>query len=65
MNKLIYFWWIPDYKKFSLSGRAYNENMRYRPKQNYGVCEIADWLGSDLQNSIKLVNIWINNLTDL
>lgn len=65
INKKIYFWWIPDYKKFSPSGREHDENMRYAPKQGYGVCEIASWLSSDIQYSINSVNIWIKNLTDL
>jgi hypothetical protein len=65
MNRLIYYWWIPDYKKFSPSGREYSENMRFAPKQGRGVCEIASWLSTELQYSINSVNIWINNLTDL
>ncbi|WP_218964610.1 hypothetical protein, partial [Snodgrassella alvi] len=42
-----------------------DENIRYTPKQGYGVCEIADWLWTELGFSINSVNIWINNLTDL
>ena len=65
MNKLIYYWWIPDYKRFSPSGREYSEDMRLVPKQGRGICEVAAWLADDLQYSIDSVNIWINNLIDL
>ena len=64
-NRKIYFDWIDFYDGFYPSGRLPEENIRYTPKQGYGVCEIAAWLNNELQNSINSVNIWINNLTDL
>ena len=64
-NRKIYFDWIDFYDGFCPSGRLPEENIRYTPKQGYGVCEIAAWLNNELQNSINSVNIWINNLTDL
>ena len=64
-NRKIYLYWIDFYENFYPSARLPEENIRYTPKQGYGVCEIAAWLGNDLQYSINSVNIWINNLTDL
>ncbi|WP_241587751.1 DUF5376 domain-containing protein [Rosenbergiella epipactidis] len=64
-NRKIYLFWIDDYKNFYPSGMLPGENIRYTPKQGYGVCEIAAWLGNDLQYSVNSVNIWINNLTNL
>ena len=64
-NRKIYFYWIDFYENFRPSGMLPEENIRYTPKQGNGVCEIAAWLGNDLQYSINSVNIWINNLTDL
>ena len=64
-NRKIYLYWMDSYNEFYPSGRLPEENIRYTPKQGYGVCEIAAWLGNDLQYSINSVNIWINNLTDL
>ena len=65
ISKKIYYWWIPEYKKFSPSGREPGENIRRTPKQGYGVCEIAAWLSSDIQYAPHSVDIWIKNLTDL
>lgn len=64
-NKKIYLSWLDKFKKFYPTGLLANDNIRYTPKQGYGVCEIATWLGNDIQYSINSVNIWINNLTDL
>jgi hypothetical protein len=64
-NKKIYLYWSDNYKEFCPTGMMDNENIRYVPKQGYGICEIASWLWTELQHSINSVNIWINNLTDL
>lgn len=64
-NKKIYLSWLDESKEFYPTGLLPNDNIRYTPTQGYGVCEIATWLGNDIQYSINSVNIWINNLTDL
>ncbi|NUF26968.1 hypothetical protein [Gilliamella sp. ESL0254] len=64
-SKKIFLSWLNEYKEFCPTGLLFDENIRYTPKQGYGVCEIAAWLGNDIQYSINSVNIWINNLTDL
>lgn len=65
INKKIYYWWSPDDSSYYPSGREPNENMRFKPKQGYGICEIASWLSADLPAGLKSVDIWINNLTNL
>lgn len=65
INKKIYFWWSDEEKLYSPSGRKPGENIRYKPIQGYGVCEIAAWLATDLPTGMKSIDIWINNLTDL
>lgn len=65
INKRAYYWWSPEDKHYFPSGRKPGENIRYKPSQGYGVCEIAGWLSDDIQYSSHSVNIWIKNLTDL
>lgn len=56
-NKKIYLSQSDDYKEFCPTGILNDENIRYVPKQGYGVCEIADWLSIDLPTGINSVNI--------
>jgi hypothetical protein len=63
LKRKMYFIWYED--KYILSGTTEDEDIRYVPKQGYGICEIAAWLATDLPTGINSVNIWINNLTDL
>ncbi|WPU24790.1 hypothetical protein RI049_08645 [Cedecea neteri] len=65
INKKIYYWWSPNNSGYYPSGREPNEDMRFKPKQGYGVCEIASWLSADLPTSVKSVDMWLNNLTNL
>ena len=64
-NRKIYLYWTDFYDEFCPSGMLPEENIRYTPKQGYGVCEIACFLLDEIQYSVNSVNIWINNLTDL
>lgn len=57
--------WKDTFNIFFLTGVFPDENIRYKPKQGYGVCEIESWLSDVILYSINSVNIWINNLTDL
>ncbi|WP_166667109.1 hypothetical protein [Candidatus Schmidhempelia bombi] len=50
-NKKIYLYWSDNYKEFCPTGMMDDENIRYVPKQGYGVCEIASWLSTELQHS--------------
>ena len=65
LNKKIIFSWSKTFGMFRPSGCFSDENIRYRPKQGYGIIALASWLSSDLQCSINSVNIWISNLIDL
>lgn len=65
ISRRIYYWWAPEYKKHTPSGREPGENIRYAPKQGYGICELASWLSGDIQYAPHSVDIWINDLTNL
>lgn len=63
LNKKIYFIWKDG--EYRMSATREEEDIRYTPKEGYGICEIGSWLTTDLPTGINSVNIWINNLIDL
>lgn len=64
-SRIIYLRWSNFSEKFVPTALAPSEDVRYAPKQGYGVSEVAAWLSSDFPNGIYSIDIWIKNLTKL
>lgn len=64
-SKKLYLRWSDFHNHFVPTALEDDENIRYTPRQGYGVSEIAGWLSSDLPGGVISIDIWVKNLTDL
>lgn len=62
MLGIIYPYWSLAAKRFEVSGRELDEDIRNTPRQGFGIIEIAAWLSNDVESKKSTLE-WIKMLS--